>query len=50
MTESEHQKKLEAIKAYHSALAPCGKPWVGVLPNLFVKANSTNIELFFKVK
>lgn len=50
MTESEHQKKLEAIKAYHSALAPCGKPWVGVLPKLFVDANSNNLELFFKIK
>lgn len=50
MTEAEHQKKLEAIETYHSALAPCGKPWVGVLPKLFVKANSINLELFFKVK
>lgn len=50
MTEAEHKKKLEAIETYHSALAPCGKPWVGVLPKLFVKANSTNLELFFKVK
>lgn len=50
MTEAEHQKKLEAIKTYHSVLAPCGKPWVGVLPKLFVKANSANQELFFKIK
>lgn len=50
MTEAEHKKKLEAIKTYHSALAPCGKPWVGVLPELFVKANSRDMELFFKVK
>ena len=50
MTKAEHQKKLEAINIYHSALAPCGKPWVGVLPKLFVKANSTNQELFFKIK
>lgn len=50
MTEAEHKKKLDAINIYHSALAPCGKPWVGVLPKLFVKANSTNLELFFKVK
>ena len=50
MTEAEHQKKLKAINIYHSALAPCGKPWVGVLPKLFVEANSTNIELFFKIK
>lgn len=50
MTEAEHHKKLEAIKTYHSTLAPCGKPWVGVLPKLFVKANSANQELFFKIK
>lgn len=50
MTEAEHQKKLEAIETYHTALAPCGKPWVGVLPKLFVEANSTNLELFFKIK
>lgn len=50
MTEAEHQKKMDAIKTYHSALAPCGKPWVGVLPKLFVEANSTNLELFFKIK
>lgn len=49
MTKAEHQKKLEAIRIYHSALAPCGKPWVGVLPILFVEANSTNLELFFKI-
>ena len=50
MTESEHKRKLEAIEIYHSALAPCGKPWVGVLPKLFIGANSTSIELFFKIK
>lgn len=50
MSKAEHQKKLEAIKTYHSALAPCGKPWVGVLPKLFVEANSTKLELFFKIK
>lgn len=50
MSRAEHQNKLDAINIYHSALAPCGKPWVGVLPKLFVKANSTNQELFFKIK
>lgn len=50
MSETEHKKKLEVIRNYNSALAPCGNPWVGVLPEVFVKANSTNIELFFKVQ
>ena len=50
MSQAEHQKKLDAINIYHSALAPCGKPWVGILPHLFVEANSTNLELFYKIK
>lgn len=50
MTGTEHGLKLQAIDTYHSALAPCGKPWVGVLPPLFVKANSRNHELFFKIR
>lgn len=50
MTSEEHRRKLAAIGAYHNALAPCGKPWVGVLPPLFVNSNSTNIELYFKIR
>lgn len=50
MTSEEHRLKLAAIGAYHNALAPCGKPWVGVLPPLFVKANQWNKELYFRVK
>ncbi len=48
MTPEEHRRKLAAIKAYYKPTAPCGKPWVGVLPPLFVKANSTACELYFK--
>ena len=50
MTSEEHRRKLAAIGAYHNALAPCGKPWVGVLPPLFVKANSADTELYFKIR
>lgn len=50
MTPEEHNRKLAAIHAYTSVCAPCGKPWVGILPRLFVKANSSDSELFFKIR
>lgn len=50
MTPDEHDRKQAAIRAYTSECAPCGKPWVGVLPKLFVKANSADVELFFRLK
>lgn len=50
MTSEEHNRKLAAINAYHNAFAPCGKPWVGVLPREFVKANSIDTELYFKIR
>lgn len=50
MTQKEHSQKLSAITAYTTACAPCGKPWVGVLPKLFVKANSTDTELYFRLR
>ena len=50
MTPAEHRIKLEAMDAYIRPLAPCGKPWSGVLPKIFVKANSWNRELYFNIK
>lgn len=50
MSESEHAKKIKAISDYQSALAPCGKPYIGVLPELFLKANSSDTELFFRIR
>lgn len=50
MTEGEHKKKLEAMDTYITPLAPCGKPWSGVLPEIFLKANKAKSELFFKVR
>jgi LmbE family N-acetylglucosaminyl deacetylase len=49
MAEDEHAKKLRAMNAYITPLAPCGRPWSGVLPHLFVSANRWNKELYFKV-
>lgn len=42
--------KKEAIKRYTEALAPCGKPWSGVLPKLLIEAAQWKKELFFKIK
>lgn len=48
MNREEHQRKLKAMDAYITPLAPCGKPWSGILPKVFVKANQWNKELYFK--
>lgn len=50
MSHKEHKLKLKAIDAYTRPLAPCGHPWSGVLPDIFLQANSKNRELFFKIK
>lgn len=50
MTNEQHKKKLQAMDAYTKPLAPCGKPWSGVLPEVFIWANKWNKELYFKVK
>jgi LmbE family N-acetylglucosaminyl deacetylase len=50
MSATEHKKKLNAMEAYIKPLAPCGHPWSGVLPKLFVKANQGNNELYFRVR
>lgn len=49
MNPREHLRKIEAIEAYVRPLAPCGKPWSGVLPEVFIKAHRGNRELYFKV-
>lgn len=49
MTPEEHRLKQEAMDAYIRPLAPCGKPWSGVLPEVFVKAHQGKRELYFKV-
>lgn len=50
MTKEQHDKKLQAMDAYTKPLAPCGKPWSGVLPEVFLWANQWKKELYFKVK
>lgn len=50
MSPEEHAAKCQAVDAYTTALAPCGKPWAGVLPELLVKAGKWNKELYFKVR
>jgi len=48
MTKSELGIKRKAMDAYLKPMAPCGNPWSGVLPNLFMKAHYGRYELFFK--
>ena len=50
MTPAQHQRKLQAIEEYTKPLAPCGKPWSGVLPKAFLKAARWKRELYFKVR
>ena len=50
MSRKQHLRKLQAIEQYTTPLAPCGKPWSGVLPKPFMKAARWNKELYFKVK
>lgn len=49
MSRTQHQRKLQAIDEYVTPLAPCGKPWSGVLPEPFLKAARWSRELYFKV-
>lgn len=49
LTKNEHDLKCEAIDAYTLPKAPCGNPWSGVLPKVFVKACCWDKELYFKI-
>lgn len=50
LSADEHRRKTEAIDAYTSPVASCGKPWSGVLPKVFLKAAQWNRELYFMVE
>lgn len=50
MTKEEHFRKNEAIDAYIQPKAPCGNPWSGVLPPVFVWAHRWRKELYFRIK
>lgn len=50
LTGKQHQLKQKAIGQYVTPLAPCGKPWSGVLPKPFLKATKWDKELYFLVR
>ena len=50
MNRQEHTVKNRAIDTYIQPVAPCGRPWSGVLPKVFVKANRWNRELYFTLR
>lgn len=50
LTQEEHFCKNKAIDAYVQPKAPCGRPWSGVLPPVFVWANRWRKELYFRSK
>ena len=51
MSKEEHQRKLQAIDIYLSAVsAVTGKPYSGSLPDVFLYANKWNRELFFETQ
>lgn len=50
LTPEEHRLKLQAVDAYITPKAPCGHPWSGVLPRIFIQANTGTTELYFKVR
>ena len=50
MSRAQHQRKLRAMGQYVTPLAPCGKPWSGVLPKPFLKAAYWDKELYFLVR
>ncbi|MDE6393223.1 MAG: PIG-L family deacetylase [Muribaculaceae bacterium] len=47
MSSKELNSKLQAVDAYVKPLSSCGKPWSGILPKLFIKANTSKSELYF---
>lgn len=47
MSREEHKAKKRAAHEYVGPTAPCGKPWSGVLPELFLKATIAKSELYF---
>ena len=50
LTGKQHLLKQKAIEQYVTPLAPCGKPWSGVLPKPFQKATRWDKELYFLVR
>lgn len=50
MSLTQHQGKLMAINHYLFPKAPCGNPWSGILPRVFLSAVKWNRELYFQCK
>lgn len=50
LSDRELHEKLKAMECYIDPVAPCGKPWSGVLPGIFKSAHKKGIELYFKCK
>lgn len=50
MSRDSYHRKLLALDEYMLPLAPCGKPWSGILPKVFLKAARWNKELYFKTE
>lgn len=50
LSKQEHDKKMKSIDAYIAPKSPCGKPWSGVLPSVFLWTNKWKRELYFRVK
>lgn len=50
MNRQEHTVKNRAIDTYIQPVAPCGRPWSGVLPKVFVGANRWKKELYFEIE
>lgn len=50
MTKQQAKTKNQAIDAYIHPTAPCGKPYSGVLPSVFIWANRWDKELYFRIK
>ena len=50
MSKKQLELKNLAIDTYIYPKAPCGKPYSGVLPKVFVWANRWKKELYFKIK
>lgn len=50
MSKKERILKIKAMETYTAPLAPCGHPWSGTLPHIFLQANQWKKELYFIVK
>lgn len=50
LSKEQHDCKNRMIGSYMTPVAPCGKPWSGVLPQAMVHANRWSKELFFKIR